>query len=59
MKISVNGAQVCLMPIRFTWRMLLADGKVFLEGINFGELNSDGKLHLIVGFFELLTQAIG
>jgi hypothetical protein len=57
-KISVNGAQVCLMPIRFTWRMLLADAKVFLEGIDFGELNSDGKLHRIVGFFGPLAQAI-
>jgi hypothetical protein len=37
----------------------LADGKVFLEGIDFGELNSDGKLHRIVGFFGPLAQAIG
>ena len=44
---------------RFTWRMVLADGKVFLEGIDFGELNSDGKLHRIVGFFGPLAQAIG
>ena len=44
---------------RFTWRMVLADGKVFLEGIDFGELNSDGKLHRIVGFFGPLDQAIG
>ena len=43
---------------RFTWRMVLADGKVFLEGIDFGELNSDGKLHRIVGFFGPLAQAI-
>jgi hypothetical protein len=44
---------------RFTWRMVLADGKVFGEGIDFGELNSDGKLHRIVGFFGPLAQAIG
>jgi SnoaL-like domain len=37
--------------LRFTWRMLLADGKVFVEGIDFGELSTDGKLHRIVGFF--------
>jgi hypothetical protein len=40
--------------------MVLADGKVALEGIDFGELNSDGsKLHRIVGFFGPLAQAIG
>jgi SnoaL-like domain len=45
---------------RFTWRMVLADGKVALEGIDFGELNSDGsKLHRIVGFFGPLAQTIG
>lgn len=37
--------------LRFTWRMVLADGKVFAEGIDFGELSSDGKLRSIVGFF--------
>ena len=40
---------------RFTWRMVLADGEVFLEGVDFGELNSDGKLHRIVGFFGPLV----
>jgi hypothetical protein len=40
--------------------MVLADGKVAFEGIDFGELSSDGsKLHRIVGFFEPLAQAIG
>ena len=37
--------------IRFTWRMVLADGKVLVEGIDFGELAADGKLQRIVGFF--------
>lgn len=41
--------------IRFTWRMVLADGKVFLEGVDFGELSADGKLHRIVGFFGPLA----
>jgi hypothetical protein len=41
--------------LRFTWRMLLADGKVLLEGIDFGELSTDGKLHRIVGFFGPLA----
>ena len=35
--------------------MVLADGKVFLEGIDFGELSADGKLRQIVGFFGPLT----
>ena len=37
--------------LRFSWRMLLADGKVSVEGVDFGELSTDGKLHRIVGFF--------
>lgn len=41
--------------LRFTWRMLLADGKVFVEGTDFGELSPDGKLHRIVGFFGPLA----
>ena len=41
--------------IRFTWRMVLADGKVLLEGVDFGELAPDGKLHRIVGFFGPLA----
>lgn len=40
---------------RFTWRMILADGKVAMEGIDFGELSPEGKLHCIVGFFGLPT----
>jgi hypothetical protein len=61
--LSRYGLRTALTPthhekFRFTWRMVLADGKVFLEGIDFGELNSDGKLHRIVGFFGPLAQAI-
>jgi hypothetical protein len=37
--------------LRFTWRMLLGDGKVFMDGIDFGELSTTGQLHRIVGFF--------
>lgn len=40
---------------RFTWRMLLANGEVFLDGIDFGELDTNGKLHRIVGFFGALA----
>lgn len=41
--------------LRFTWRMLFADGKVYVEGIDFGELSTDGKLDRIVGFFGPLA----
>ena len=41
--------------LRFTWRMVLANGKVFLEGTDFGELSSDGKLRRVVGFLGPLA----
>ncbi len=41
--------------LRFTWRMMLADGTVFADGIDFGELSPDGKLRQIVGFFGPLA----
>lgn len=41
--------------LRFGWRMVLADGKVALEGTDFGELSADGRLHRIVGFFGPLA----
>jgi hypothetical protein len=37
--------------VRFAWRMVLADGSVYVEGVDFAELSPDGKLHRIVGFF--------
>lgn len=37
--------------LRFEWKMVLADGKVFVHGIDFGEVAADGKLQRIVGFF--------
>ena len=36
--------------------MILADGKSLPEGIDFGELSSEGKLRRIVGFFGPLAQ---
>lgn len=41
--------------VRFTWRMALADGKTLAEGIDFGELSSEGQLRRIVGFFGQLA----
>ncbi len=37
--------------LRFTWKMVSVDGKTLLEGIDFGEIATDGKLKKIVGFF--------
>jgi hypothetical protein len=31
---------------------MVADRKVFVEGVDVGKLSTDGKLHRIVGFFE-------
>ncbi|MCP5366798.1 MAG: nuclear transport factor 2 family protein [Hyphomicrobiales bacterium] len=41
--------------LRFTWKMVGADGAVVVEGIDFGELGADGRLARIVGFFGPLS----
>lgn len=37
--------------LRFTWRIVKADGTPLTEGIDFGELHSEGRIRRIVGFF--------
>ena len=37
--------------LRFTWSMLGPDSVVALDGMDFGELEDDGRLRRIVGFF--------
>jgi hypothetical protein len=37
--------------VRFAWRLLAPDGSVALEGTDFGELDGDGVLRRIIGFF--------
>lgn len=37
--------------LRFTWKMLAADGSPVMEGIDFGEFAGDGRIKRIVGFF--------
>lgn len=37
--------------IYFSWHMINADWEVVLRGVDFGTLDSDGRLKLIVGFF--------
>jgi hypothetical protein len=36
---------------RVTWRMEAPDGKLIVDGIDFGELSSDGRIQRITGFF--------
>lgn len=40
---------------RFNWRMLKADGTLFVEGVDFGELSPSGQLQRLVGFFGALA----
>ena len=38
--------------LRFAWKMVAADGETVLSpGMDYGELDEDGRLKLIVGFF--------
>lgn len=37
--------------LRFTWAMVSPEGRRISEGIDFGELGSDGRLIRITGFF--------
>jgi hypothetical protein len=37
--------------VRFGWHLLNPDGTLMIEGQDFGELDDDGRLRRIVGFF--------
>jgi hypothetical protein len=37
--------------VRFAWQLRAPDGSVALEGTDFGELDGDGVLRRIIGFF--------
>ena len=39
--------------LRFTWAMVNPEGNHVTEGIDFGEIGSDGRLKRITGFFGL------
>jgi SnoaL-like domain len=36
---------------RFTWAVKSADGSIAMEGVDFGELDGDGRVRRIIGFF--------
>lgn len=44
--------------VRFTWKMVLADGNSLPEGIDFGKLSGEGKLRRIIGFFGPLARRL-
>jgi hypothetical protein len=37
--------------VRFAWRMYGPDGTEVMEGMDYGRLDEDGRLALIIGFF--------
>ena len=37
--------------VRFTWRIMAADGSTMLDGIDFSTLAEDGRIEKTVGFF--------
>lgn len=41
--------------LRFSWRLLKADGTTLTDGIDFGALDADGRIAKIVGFFGPVT----
>ena len=48
---QTSGADHHHGKIRFTWRLVDGNGKPVTEGIDFGELDGDGRICRIVGFF--------
>ncbi|MDX1383289.1 MAG: nuclear transport factor 2 family protein [Thermoanaerobaculia bacterium] len=52
-----SGVDVHHGMIRFAWRIVAADGStVVAEGFDYGELDDDGRLRKIVGFFGPFPQ---
>jgi hypothetical protein len=45
--------------LRFSWKWYAADGSSIMEGTDFGELASDGRLCRIVGFFGPVPEVAG
>jgi hypothetical protein len=42
---------------RFAWRVVAADGRVLMEGLDYGEMDDAGRIRRIVGFFGPLAPA--
>lgn len=43
--------------LRFSWKCLRSNGTILVEGMDFGELGTDGRLKRIVGFFGPVPNA--
>lgn len=42
--------------LRFTWKLVDAEGNLIVKGIDFGEVGEDGRLTKIVGFFGPISS---
>lgn len=49
--VLTSGVDVHGRHLRFAWKMRGPDGADAMEGVDFGELDDDGRLRSIVGFF--------
>lgn len=49
--VPTSGVDLHHRHLRFSWRLVKADGSVATEGMDFGVLDPDGRLERIVGFF--------
>ena len=45
--------------LRFAWTMFGPDGGEVMEGVDFGQLDGEGRLQMICGFFGPFPQAPG
>lgn len=43
--------------LRYGWRLLRPDGAVALQGVDFAQLDVDGRLLCVVGFFDATAAA--
>lgn len=49
--ILTSGVDIHHGKVRFTWKLVDASGDQLRDGVDFGELDEDGRLSKIVGFF--------
>jgi hypothetical protein len=49
--VQTSGVDVHGSHLRFAWKMCGPDGADVVEGVDFAELDDDGKLRSLVGFF--------
>lgn len=52
-----NAVQAHHHFVGYTWSMIMADGTDRFKGMDFGEIDSAGRLVRIVSFFDMLQEA--